>query len=473
MGNAKTFTPGGTAAALVLIGLAWPSAAAHAAPTPALGTWELTAPLGGGKVFKAAVAVIREEGGRVHGVIEWQPDGPQKTLELFVAEPDTGGTWEFVGREYHTRVADMFPGVYRGRLGDDGRSLSGFSSISPSSTGLSGALRWVKAARPTYPPAVMATLELAGERPLLYQQCSANYVLDGVRVHHGPDRHLLARSAGSKDKHVAGLAELKTLLQEMHEQAMAKDARELAKWSAGDLARRARVLKFLGEALSPDTDFAGTGKAVVGLFNGLGFDKAFDRQRSAVEMACLKVMVMNRVRALIRADYLARNPKKAVLPAKKFTNSFKVGPGGRVSVSLRNDTGGDLHNVSIGTRMKVDQKRVDKYEKDTAQKERMYGAMLLGLGINAKTVGSALKLEDVMFKYFRIDKGLPAFVPLWPKGSRLEVEIGMTGDLSLIAASAEAWLGGDEGVADLVFDLEAIRRVIRASDKKGPPRKGP
>lgn len=474
MRHAKTFTFGGPATALALFSLAWPAAARAADPAPALGTWELTAPVGGGRDFKAAVTFVRQDGDRVYGVIEWQPDGPHKTLELFVAHPDAGGAWKLAGREEHTRVADMFPAVYRGMLGDNGRTLSGFSSVSQGSTGLAGTVRWVKAATPTYPATVTASLNVTGERPLLYQQCSANYVLDGVQLHYGPDRHLLAQLAGSKDKHVAGLAEMKTLLQELHEQAMAKDAKELADWAKGDLERRAKLVKFFAEAIRPDDGEGNTGKAVVDLFNSLGFERAFDRQRSSVELACVKMAAITHIRTKIRRDYLARNPKIPALPAGKFATGFKVNPGGRVAVTLRNDTGGDLHNVAVGTRMVVDQKRVDKYEKDMAAKERMYGALAVGLGIDPRTVGSTLRLEDVLYKYFRLEKGVPAFVPLWPKGKALEVEVGMTDDLSLIAASAGAWIGSDEGMADLSFDLDAIRRVIRATpDKKGLPKKGP
>jgi hypothetical protein len=450
------------------------AAAVAADPAPAIGTWELSAPLGGGRDFKATVAFVRQDADRVYGVIEWQPDGPQKTLELFVAHPDGEGVWRLVGREEHTRVADIFPSVYRGTLGDNGRTLSGFSSISEASTGISGGLRWVKAVTPTYPPTVTASLILTGERPLLYEQLSANYALDGVRVHHGPDRHLLGQLAGSRDKKVAGLAELKTLLQDLHEQAMAKDARELAEWAKGDLERRAKLVKFFAEAIRSDDGEGNTGQAVVDLLNSLGFEKAFDRQRSSVELACVKMVAITHIRAEIRRDYVARNPKRPAMPTANFVVGFKVNPGGRVAVTLRNNTGGDLHNVALGTRMAVDQKRVDKYEKDTAQKERMYGALAVGLGIDPRTVGSALRLEDVLCKYFRLEKGVPAFVPLWPKRTTLEVEVGMTGDLSLIAASAGAWIGSDEGMADLSFDLDAIRRVIRAMPgKKELPKKGP
>jgi hypothetical protein len=471
MRHTITHAPGWASALVVFF---WPALVIAADPTPAIGTWEVVTPLGGGRDFKAAVTFVRQDGDRVYGVIEWRPDGPLKTLELFVAHPDAGGTWKVVGREEHTKVADMFPTVYRGTLADDGRSLSGFTSIGPGTTGASGTMRWVKAATPTYPPTVTASLNLTGERPLLYEQLSANYVLDGVHVHLGPDRHLLGRLAGSRDKKVATLAEMKTILQDLHEQAMAKDARELAEWARGDLDRRAKFVKFFAEALRPDDEEGNTGKAVVELFNSLGFDKAFDRQRSSVELACVKMAAITHVRTEIRRDYLARNPMKPALPAKKFTAGFKVNPGGRVAVTLRNDTGDDLHNVAVGTRMVVDRKRVDAYEKDSAEKERMYGALAVGLGIDSRTVGSALRLEDVLYKYFRLEKGVPAFVPLWPKGATLEVELGMTGDLSLIAASAGAWLGGDEGTADLSFDLDAIRRVIRATpDRKVMPKKGP
>jgi len=456
----------GGPAALALVSLFWPAGAVAADPAPALGTWEMTTPLGGGREFKATATFVRQDGDRIYGVMEWMPDGPQKTLELFVAHAEPGGTWKLIGREEHTKVADMFPAVYRGTLGENGRSFSGFTSISLGSTGVSGSVRWVKAATPTYPPTVTASLNLTGERPLLYQQLSAHYVLDGVCVHIGPDRHILGKLAGSRDNKVADLAEIKSLLQDLHEQAMAKDATEVAEWAKGDIERRAKMIKFFAEAIRPDDGEGNTGKAVVDLFNTLGFAQAFDKQRSSVELACVRMAAITHIRTEIRRDYLARNPKVPALPAAKFATGFKVNPGGRVAVTLRNNTGNDLHNIALGTRMVVDQKRLDKYEKDAAEKERMYGAFAVGLGIDPRTVGSALRLEDVLYKYFRLEKGVPVFVPLWPKGKTLEVEVGMTGDLSLIAASAGAWLGCDEGTADLSFDLEAIRRVIRASPNK-------
>ncbi len=465
MRSAKTFTFGGPAA-LALFFLTWPLEAVAADLVPELGTWEITMPLEGGREFKATVTFIRKDGGRVHGVMEWRSDGPQRTLELFVAQPDIGGSWTFVGREEHTRVADQFPAVYRATLGAKGRTFSEFVATSQGSTGVIGSIRWVKAATPTYNAVLTASLNLKGDRPLLYQQCSGNYVLDGDHIHHGPDSRLLAQLAKSKDKHVAGLAEMRTILQELHDQSTTKDAKQLAEWAKGDLERRARFVKFFAEALRSDDDGGNTGKAVVSLFNSLGFEKAFDRQRSSMELACVTVLAMNQIQADIRKDYIARNPKPTALPARKFTTGFKVAPSGRVFVTLRNDTGSDLRNVAVSPKMVVDKKRLDAYEQDNAQKERMYGAIGIGLGIDMRTVGSALKLEDVLYKYFRIDKSLPVFVPLWPKGKTLEVEIGMSGDLSLIAASAGAWLGSDEGAAELSFDLDVIRRVIRATPAK-------
>ncbi len=432
---------------------------------PELGTWEVTVNAPGGTPFKATVSFVRRDRNRVFGVIEWSPAGPTKTLELFSATAGAADAIQLFGREEHTLVADQFPTRYEATLGAGGRQLTGFRSTGLGATDSTGTAKWVRAAVPKYSPAVTAALNLTGERHLLRQQLSANYVLDGTAVKFGPDTPLLRELVASRDKGVGELAQVKLSVQEMHEQGLARDAATAAQWAKGDGDRRELVYKLLAGAFLSGSSL----NPVANLFNSIGIKKAFDGRRAGIELACVRVAAANRIRSELRADYQTRTGATAGALRGKVTAGFKVAAGGGGMIALRNDTAGDLHHVSVTTRMAVDQKVMDRYAADNDGKELLSGLLLVAAGVDAKNVVAIFNYEAVADQYFRLEKGSPAFVPLWPKGAVLEVPLGMTEDLRLIAESVGAWVGADEGQTDIALDLETVRKVIRAElDKKSP-----
>jgi hypothetical protein len=428
---------------------------------PKLGSWELTFnDSRGGNASKTTVTFIRRDADRIYGVIEWRSDGPLKTLEIFSATVNrSNGAVRLDGREEHTQVKGMFPGRYQGKLSEDGRSLSAFRGVGFGSTGATGSLRWVKNEVPAYPAVIAAALSLAEERPLLYQQLSSNYALQGNSVRHGPDIPLLKDLIRSKDKHVRELAALRLALQGFYEQALTRDAREAAAWAANDLDRRAAIFRFLTKAFSGNERSDNSIKAVGEVLNDIGLEKAFDRKRSAREVAFVQMIAMNHFRERVKADYLAHNSKK--LDQEKLLTGFKLNSDGVGTVTLKNNTGRDLHNCFIGTQMTVDEKKLELYEKD-AQRQAILGKLLaVAVRLDPKIVQSVDKGDQVYWKYFRLEQGSPGFVPLWPKDAVVEVEVSMPGAITYLGKSIGAWVGADEGSATITLDLNYVRNTLR------------
>jgi len=421
---------------------------------PRLGTWEFEIKPPTGPVVKQQVTFVRKDGDRIFGVREWF------RFQVFsvAVEPATGLV-RLETREHHANGPIMGTINCQGTLSADGRAMSNLRFEGTGSAGVTGTAKWLNEKVPAYPATVNAALNLSDERHLLYQQCSGNYVLQGVWVLHGPDRPLLTQLGRSEDKYVRGLAELKVACQEVYDQAAAAQAEDQKQFASGDLDRRAKIFRMMGEAFAAE-NMDESRQAVADLFNSVGFKQAFDRKRAAVEVACVQVATMNLVRAKVRADYEARNKGK-VLGAEKFAAGFKVNERtGRAVVTLQNDTGKDLHNAFVSTQMTVDQKKADQYQRDNGAKENTAGLLATLLGIDAKIVNSGLKLDEVLFKYHRLEKGVPAFVPLWPKGAVVEVEVAMPGHVQFLAASLGAWVGSDEGAATISLDLKEAKQKI-------------
>jgi len=427
---------------------------------PKLGSWELTLRNAPGQGdFKVRVTFVRREGDRIYGVLEYARDGPSMTLEVFSATVDpTTGVVRLDGRVEHTKAEGLFPGRYQGKLSLDGRELSDFHATGIASTGVTGNMKWASDELPTYSPTVVASMSLSDERSLLYQQFSANYVLQSISVRHGPDRPLIKELSQSKEKYVRDLAELKMAFQDMYEQAMTKDAKEAQEWVKDDLARRAKIFLFVAEAFRDPSEQMQN--PVADVLNSLGLKKAFDRRRAAVEIACIQMIVMNHVRAKVKADYMVRNPGNQSIGRGKFAVGFKVNSAGRCVAMLRNNTSGDLHNSFVATKMTVNQTKLDQYLRQVQGNDNAARLLSMAVGVDFKIVRSIDNSQDVLFKYFRLEKGLPVFIPLWPKGAVLEVEVGMPGDILYIASSVGTWLGSDEGSAEISLDLNELKRTI-------------
>src|SRR4051794_38942677 len=111
----------------MVVGLAGALATALAGPDaqqPQLGTWELTFEA---KAARGPIGVtfLRCDGDQTAGVIEFWPDGPNKTLSLFVARVDPAQrTVRFDAREVHSKAEGIFPGTYEANLAADGRSMA-------------------------------------------------------------------------------------------------------------------------------------------------------------------------------------------------------------------------------------------------------------------------------------------------------------------------------------------------------------
>jgi hypothetical protein len=420
---------------------------------PKLGTWEFEIKPASGKAVKQKVTFVRKDGSRIYGIREWF------RFQVFSVTVDPKRVVRLETREHHANGPNMGTINCQGTLSADGRELSNLRFEGVGSTGATGTAKWLNETVPAYPKLVNAALNLSDERHLLYQQCSGNFVLDGVWVLHGPDRPLLTLLSRSKNKHVQELAEVRVACQQLYDQAAAVGAKDQKELAQADLARRARIFQFMGEVVGADTP-DDSRKAVAGLLNSVGLKEAFDSQRAAVEVASVQVAAMNYTRAKVRADYETRNKGKALDPSK-VTAGFDVNKRtGRGVVTFRNDTDRDLHNVLVSTQMTVDQSKVAQYQRDSTAKESAAGVLAVMLGIDSKIVGSGLKTNDVLFNYHRLEKGVLAFIPLWPKRAALEVEVAMPGHVQFLAASLGAWVGSDEGSAAISLDLKEARKRI-------------
>ncbi len=421
---------------------------------PQLGTWELTFEA---KVGREPVRVtfFRRDGDQTAGVIEYWADGPSKTLSLFVARVDPSRRIvRFDAREVHSRVEGIFPGTYEATLAADGRSMTKFRNITAGSTGVTSSLRWVKAELPKYSPIIEASLALAGERNLACHQLSYSYVLDGTPVRTGVDQPLLVRLCQSADARTRDLAKARVLYQEFVQQAMGSDAKPPASRAEDDLKRRAEIFKYIAQVVERP-DFGSPGD-VGKLMTSVGIQNAFDRRLAQMQLAVVQEGMFTRFRKDLREDYQVRGAgPKITLPAAQFAVGYKVAAK-RGYITLRNNTAGDLHHCQIITRMTPDKKKMDEVERQVQADNRLGGIFMPLFNVDVKTLADS---QMVMVAYHRLEKGVPAFVPLWPKGTTLEVQIAMADATRGLAASVGAWVGTDEGHAEIELDLKKVNEI--------------
>ena len=456
-----------TMLAVVFISVAWKSDAIGQGTEndlPEIGTWEIT--IGGSQAaqpFKARMSVVRREGNRVLGVMEWSPSGSTKTLELFAATREADGDIRFDGREEHTLVPTMFPTRYRAQFGGARRLLTGFISTGLGTTGVSGTVRWISSDVPTYAPALEASLQARKPLPQLYQCMSANYVLDGLNIHVGADLPYMREAAKSQDAHIRTLAQTYVVVQELLEQSLARTIQEAQEWAMKDLERRQLASELLVKSFGSDSSL----NPVIDLFNSIGIRKAFDQRRAKFEMACVQVAYTTRVRNEIIAMYRQEHAGKIGSLKGQLKAGFKSTKSAQGMMTFRNNSGKDLHHVSFLTRMTVDQGRVTRYYQESKEKELVAGLLLVGLGIEAKNILATNNFRNATEKYFRLDKGTPVFVPLWPKGSVVEVPLASTEDLRMISQAADAWVSCDEGQTEIALDIdEVITRLENERQRK-------
>lgn len=432
------------------------TAGQNAALAPALGTWQMKQD-GKADARSITVTFLRREGGAFLGVIEWWPDGPSRTLETFTARVEgSRRALRFDSRNTFSRVDDIAPGTYEADLAADGRSMTRFRSITHLSTGVTSTLHWQKADTPTYEPAVMASLAVNDDRHRLWHQLSANFTVDGLNHKPGSDRPLLEHLARASHGRTRGLANARLRFIEFFLQATAADEEAARAFAQDDLSRRRELLKFLGDVTGDEV----TPQSIGALMKSAGLERAFDRRLAMVQLALVQVAFFNRASAELRADYQERGPGAGrKLNASKLPTEFKVA-NGRSYLAVRNDTGRDLHHCLLLPRMTPDQKQVDEFERQVKADNSLAPLMGPVFDLNVRSLVDSQKL---LVQYHRLEKGMPAFLPLWRAGELARVEVGQPDAIRESAGAMDLWVGADEGQAELALEVNQVREIARAA----------
>lgn len=423
---------------------------------PALGTWHMKQD-GKADARTITVAFLRRQGDEYVGVIEFWPDGPNRTLETFTARVDAARrTVRFDGRESYSRVEGIAPGTYEADLAADGRSMTRFRSISHLSTGVTSTLRWQNGQVPTYEPAVMASLAVREDRHRLWHQMAANCLVDGLAVKPGNDRLLLERLARSGHPRTRELARARLRFVEFFLQAQAENDEAAKEFARDDLQRRMELLKFLSDVTSDNT----SPQSIGALMKSAGLEQAFDRRRAKVQLAMVQAAFFNRCRTELRADFQEGSPGAAKrLPSDKLTTEFKANRL-RSYLAARNNTGRDLHHCLIVPRMAPDQAKVDEFEKAVKADNSLAPHMGVVFDVNFASLAES---QTLLVKYHRLDKGMPAYLPLWRAGETVEVEVGPPDAIRESAGSMSLWIGSEEGQVEQTLDVVQVRALARAA----------
>jgi len=453
---------------LALLALACVPLTATGADGPAPGTWALVN-RASGQEFRSTLVILQQQGPYVEGFVDFQlPGGPvmvQVVAGTFVA---TTHRLELDGREILTRYDEAtFPsGTQRFKcvVSADGKEMRNFISLGNPG---SGSARWINDGQPARRfPELAASVRATKERSRLYQQFSADYVVGGLRILHGPDRYMLSQLARSTDMHVRELARVRLALQRTHD-----DVQRNATRLSGNLrdGMPAEVSQFLVRTVGDGVSGNSSLEPLVNLLNSDLLKQKYQHDTWKLALYIEQAMVINGLRTAVKAQFRNRRAP-ALQEPNSISAKFKLSNSSCGAVAVRNMSGRTLHHCILLSQMVVDKNRMDNYERNFWQKN----VGMIGLvGLAGVNVIPAVEADRALLAYNRIDKGVPVYLPEWKPGVTVEMDVARPDAIMIVGSSINVWMGCEEGTAQRELDMEIVRRVAAKANLRGVPRVRP
>lgn len=421
------------------------------------GEWSIRAKATNNVEFNGLLTLRHPKAGRLSGVIRWSPGTSENATELVTGDLDAASQrMRLIGYQISSRLPNCSIGYYEGSFDATQRriQLGSYTSIPQNLAAGTWTGKWLTK--------ILPSSQTPPERPsdawhLLCLNLSDGFGVSGMNIWRNPVRSELSELSLSQEATIRELGALRLGLELLRDRMMehtqpidqlgasvVDTVRVLGDYVSGAFSENNDITSLLRDITSKDSaiykaERDAAGRMWISVLGLLGECQVRSEARLAAEARKLGTVIDESGIALF---YKAARPDDAL-------------------ISLRNNTGHDLHNCLIITEMSVDKSKL--FEKAAHHAESEVSATILAalFGIDSATLAENAKLQSGYWAWQAINKGTIVFVEEWKKDMVLDVGVSPASTVTMAGSEAHASLYSDEGTREFSLSVSSMQDAIR------------